>query len=202
LTVRIAIIVEGATEATFKEALLNFLRARLPGEMPKLDFLPEDGRIPKADKLRRKVELLLRQNDAVIALTDVYTGTTPPEFMDASDAKRKMRHWVGPEPRFHPHAAQHDFEAWLLPYWPAIQKLAGSDRPRPTADPENVNHGKPPARHLAEMFSTGSRKRRYAKTRDARAILRGQDLAVSAARCPELKAFLDAILHLAGAAAV
>lgn len=31
----------------------------------------------------------------------------------AADAKQKMREWVGTEPRFFPHAACHDFEAWL-----------------------------------------------------------------------------------------
>lgn len=198
LTVRIAILVEGATERAFKPVLLGFLAPRLAGRMPRLDFLPQDGRIPKAEKLRRDVRLLLRDHDAVIALTDVYTGTTPPDFADAADAKAKMRAWVGAEPRFHPHAAQHDFEAWLLPYWPRVQRLAGNDLPPPAAAPESVNHATPPSRHLAEAFRTGTGKRRYSKTRDATAILRDQDLAVAADRCPELKAFLTTILRLAG----
>ena len=195
---RIAILVEGATERAFRTILLEWLAPRLVGRMPRLDFMPEDGRIPKGEKLRRRVELLLRDHDAVIALTDVYTGTSPPDFTTAADAKAKMRTWVGAEPRFHPHAAQHDFEAWLLPYWPRIQSIAGSRRPPPSANPETVNHDTPPARHLGEVFRTGTGKRRYLKTRDAAAILRGQDLAVAAERCPELKAFLDTILGLAG----
>jgi hypothetical protein len=198
LTRRIAILVEGATEAAFKKVLLEFLKARLPGKMPKLDFLPEDGRIPKADKLKRKVQLLLASNDAVIALTDVYTGGSPPEFRDATDAKTKMKSWVGPESRFYPHAAQFDFEAWPLPYWPRIQKLAGSNRQRPSQHPENVNHDKPPAKHLAEIFRTGKAGRRYSKTRDATAILSGQDLMEAAENCSELKAFLNTILKLSG----
>jgi hypothetical protein len=60
----------------------------------------------------------------VIALTDVYTGTD--DFLDAADAKQKMRAWVGKNDRFHPHVAQHDFEAWLLPFWTDIQSLAGT----------------------------------------------------------------------------
>jgi len=198
VTVRIAIIVEGATEATFKFALENFLKGRLQGRMPKLDFVPEDGRIPKAERLRRKVELLLRDHDAVIALTDVYTGSNPPDFKDAADAKMKMRQWVGDERRFHPHAAQYDFEAWLLPYWQRIQKLARSDRQPPGEHPESVNHHKPPSRHLAEIFRAGGSGRKYVKTRDALRILSDQDLSISAARCPELKAFLNTILTLAG----
>ena len=195
---RIAILVEGATERALRPILLEWLAPRLVGRMPRLDFMPEDGRIPKGDKLRRRVELLLRDHDAVIALTDVYTGTSPPDFTTAADAKAKMKTWVGAEPRFHPHAAQHDFEAWLLPYWPRIQSIAGSQRLAPSATPETVNHDTPPAHHLAEVFRTGTGKRRYLKTRDAAAILRGQDLAVAVERCPELKAFLDTIVRLAG----
>ena len=117
MTKRIAIIVEGATEKAFKAVLLEYLSKRLPGAMPRLRFISEDGRIPTGARLKRDVRHLLDQHyDAVIALTDVYTGTSPPEFMNAADARKKMRRWVGMEPRFHPHAAQFEFEAWLLPY--------------------------------------------------------------------------------------
>ena len=177
---RIAILVEGGTEVAFKPTLLNFLTRRLAGQMPKLDFAPQHGRIPKGDKLRRQVSLLLKDHDAVIALTDVYTGGVPPDFEDAADAKAKMRSWVGSEARFHPHAAQYDFEAWLLPYWPQIQKKARTNRQCPSSQPETVNHSKPPAKHLAEIFSTGEAGRGYSKIRDATAILSGQDLALSA----------------------
>lgn len=198
MTVRIAILVEGATETAFKKALIAWLHSRLPGKMPKLDFLPEDGRIPKGEKLQRKVRLLLKTNDAVIALTDVYTGTNPPDFKDAADARAKMTEWVGPEPRFHPHAAQHEFEAWLLPYWPQVQAVAKSKNAGPAQEPESVNHGKPPSRHIADIFRTSPNGRRYSKTRDGMAILAGQDLQTAAALCPELMRFLTTILMLSG----
>ena len=105
---KIAILVEGRTERAFKPHLLGFLRSRLGTKMPKLDFFCCDGRVYKAEKLRRTVEDLLKNGkppaDAVIALTDVYTGTA--DFADGSDAKAKMRQWVGPNDRFHPHVAQ------------------------------------------------------------------------------------------------
>ncbi len=126
---KIAIMVEGRTEKAFMPKLREFLATRIPGRMPKLDPVPYDGRIPKEGKLQRCVASLLsagdRPADAVIALTDVYTGTH--DFVDAQDAKDKMRQWVGEESRFHPHAAQHDFEAWLLPYWSKIKKITGSN---------------------------------------------------------------------------
>jgi hypothetical protein len=199
VTIRIAIVVEGATEKAFGRFLQDFLKDRLARSMPRLDFAPQDGRIPKDVRLKRLVERLLKTNDEVIALTDVYTGSHPPDFVDASDAKRKMREWVGPETRFHPQAAQYEFEAWLLPYWTRIQSVAQSDRNVPAAAPETVNHQKPPSRHLGEVFRTGHGKRSYEKIRDAAAILRGQDLTISAAACPELKAFLNTILTLSGA---
>ena len=85
---RIAVLVEGRTETAFKTHLTEFLKIRLAGRMPNLDFFPYDGRIPKQEKLRRTVEGLLRNgrtpSDAVLALTDVYTGTN--DFADAADA--------------------------------------------------------------------------------------------------------------------
>jgi hypothetical protein len=94
---KMSIIIEGRTEKAFLPYLRNFLKNRLAGNMPRLDVFPYDGRIPKQDKLKRVVEnLLIGRNPAnhVIALTDVYTGTTPSDFKNAQDAKDKMRQWV------------------------------------------------------------------------------------------------------------
>ncbi len=197
---KIAILVDGKTEVAFKAHLRAFLEPRLQGRMPRLDPFPYHGRIPKEGKLRRVVENLLAYGkppaDAVIALTDVYTGTD--DFKDAADAKQKMRKWVGSEQRFHPHAAQHDFEAWLLPYWSDIQKLAGHNRSAPAGSQEAVNHSQPPAYHLQQIFRAGTCRDDYSKPRDANRILRGQDLTKSAEKCPELKAFLNTILTLCG----
>jgi hypothetical protein len=138
----------------------------------------------------------LRASDAVIALTDVYTGSN--EFTDAADAKRKMRDWVGGEPRFHPHAAQYEFEAWLLPYWSEIQRLAGHNRAAPNGPPELVNHHRPPSHHIREIFRTGAKGRDYIKPVIANQVLRDKDLAQAAAACNELKSLLNTILQLCG----
>lgn len=107
MSVRIAILVEGATERAFMPKLREFLQVRVAQRaMPKLDPVPCDGRLPTGDKLRRIVEGLLSGKnaaDAVIALTDVYTGTR--EFANAQDAKNRMRAWVGENDRFHAHVA-------------------------------------------------------------------------------------------------
>jgi hypothetical protein len=200
---KIAIIVEGKTEKVFMPYLRAYLEKHLADKMPKLISSCYDGRIPKEDKLKRVVEkLLIGRNaaDYVIALTDVYTGTS--DFGDAANAKGKMRKWVGEEPRFHPHAAQHDFEAWLLPYWNTIQKLAGHNKTAPSGNPEMVNHNKPPASHIKEIFETGKCRDSYVKPRDAGRILRENDLSIAISQCSELKAFVDTIIALSGGKAV
>jgi hypothetical protein len=108
-----------------------------------------------------------------------------------------MRQWVGNESRFHAHAAQYEFEAWLLPFWPLIRTLSGSNRQSPSHTPELVNHNKPPSRHIEDAYKAG-KKRAYRKTFDGILILLDQDLTVSATACPELKDFLNTILALCG----
>jgi len=196
---KIVVMVEGKTEDAFKTHLIAFLKARLSGRMPKLQFDRFEGRIPKQDHLKRRVALYLNERPIpaghVVALTDVYTGT--PDFQTADNAKRKMREWVGDDPRFHPHAAQYDFEAWLLPFWDEIQRLTGSNRSSPGPRPELVNHQNPPSKRIEEVFRTGS-GRRYVKARDGLRILSGQNLLVSANACPELKALLNTLLEISG----
>jgi len=197
---KIALIVEGQTEMAFLPFLRLFLRSRLP-EMPNIDPVPYDGRIPTHNKLQRVVDCLLsgsRAADHVIALTDVYTGSRPPEFQDAQDAKAKMKQWVGSDPRFHPHAAQHDFEAWLLPYWTTIQTLAKHNRACPTGNPETVNHNNPPAHRIKDVFEAGQCRDSYIKPRDAGRILRDNDLSIAIAQCSELKALVNTFLTLSG----
>ncbi|MDZ8053928.1 MAG: DUF4276 family protein [Aulosira sp. ZfuVER01] len=192
----IAILVEGATEVAFKEKLREVLQTRLGQHMPRLKFIPQNGRIPKEEKLKRVVENLLTGNsayDAVIALTDVYTGTN--DFQDAADAKAQMMNWVGNNPKFYPHTALHDFEAWLLPYWKTIQSLAKHNRSAPSGFPETVNHQKPPSYWIKEIFKSGGRQD-YNKPIHGAKILKDNDLMIAIQACPELKAFVNRIICL------
>jgi hypothetical protein len=192
----IAFMIEGRTEAIFLPFLRAFLETRLAGRMPRIRASRYDGRIPIDHKLRREVRLLLQENDAVVALTDVYTGTK--EFIDAADAKMKMRQWAGEYThRFYAHAAQYDFEAWLLPYWDRIVKLSGHQGAPPTGPPEKVNHDRPPSWYIKEAYRRGG-KRTYVKPRDAAKILEGCDLSTAADRCSELKQLINTFLRLGG----
>ena len=201
---KISVLVEGRTESAFFPHLRGFLEKRLQGHMPRLMPIPYDGHIPTGEKLKRVVERLLddgaRSVDAVIALTDVYTGDN--RFIDAADAKKKLNAWVGPNAKFFPHVAQYDFEAWLLPFWFDIQQLAGHNASSPAAAPESVNHNNPPSCRIRDIFLSGKRGKAYVKPRDAGRILRGKDLLVSARLCPELKSFLNTIITLSGGVAI
>ncbi len=193
---KIAVLVEGGTEKIFKYKLCDFLKNRLENQMPKLWFIKYDGRIPKEQKLKRVVENLLTGNDAcnaVIALTDIYTGTH--DFRDAADAKAKMMSWVDNNSQFYPHTALHDFEAWLLPYWKTIQALAKHNRSAPSGSPETVNHQKPPSYHIKEIFRSGG-KQDYNKPIHGKKILEKNDLMLAIQACPELKAFVNQIISL------
>lgn len=193
MSVRIAILVEGETEKVFIPHLRKFLAGRLAGRAPILDPVPQKGRIPTKEKLKRVVEGLLRERkgaaDHVIALVDVY-----PDFRSAEEAKAKMREWVGPESCFHPHVALHDFEAWLLPFWDVIKALADHNQTSPGPNPESVNHNNPPSKRIEELFLKGKKGKSYVKPRDAGRILREADLSIAIAQCSELKALVNTII--------
>lgn len=203
---RIALLVEGQTEKAFLPSLRRYLARHLPTNMPRLEPCVQRGRLPRGAALKKTVEQLLNHPrnpvDHVIALTDVYTGDNPPIYSNAADAKAKMREWVGKEKRFHPHAAQYDFEAWLIPYWGYIQKMAGHNQSVPSSVPEQINHGNPPGRRMQNLFQVGTRPGAYVKRRDAARILDNNDLGIAVAQCPELKSLINTILTICGAAPI
>ena len=132
----------------------------------------------------------------VIGLVDVVAPEYRTRFANAADAISTLKGLMPGESRFHAHAAQHDVEAWLLPYWDTACRKVSRRQQAPGARPEAVNHGHPPSYHLNELYRLAGK--RYDKPRDAAAILRGQDLRVSANACPQFKAFLNTLLGLSG----
>ncbi len=192
---KITIICEGKTEKAFDDCLKRFLKERLSGSMPALRYDVHHGAIPRERKLQALVTSLLttgtKKSDAVIALTDVY-----PDFKDGNEAKTLMHQWVGDQPRFFPHVALHDFEAWLMPYWDRIKTLAGRNTAPFASNPEMINHGNPPAHRLSRLFEAGTCRDSYNKPRDAGRILRDADLMIGINACAELKAFVNTILRL------
>jgi hypothetical protein len=73
--------------------------------------------------------------------------------------------------------------------------LAGGKMP---SLPEQVNHSRPPAARIKEIFERGKCRDSYVKPRDALRILKDNDLSVSIEACAELKAFVNTIIRLSG----
>jgi hypothetical protein len=195
---KIVLLVEGKTETAFQEKLGAFLGERCEQQgKPKIGLRtkPMDTRLMNAERVRERVMMSFRDPDVtrVLALVDVY-----PRFESAQEAKTFLRKAVGDEPRFHAHAAQFDFEAWLLPYWDDICKCLKVRKQKPAANPEQVNCLKPPSQHLIELYHLAKPPRSYDKARDGKAILRDKDLTVAANQCPELKDLLNTLLGCAG----
>ena len=102
------------------------------------------------DILKRRVDNLLSGRnpyDHVIALTDVYTGSNPPEFprrrgRQGKDALNGLEMNRGSIPM----RRSSSLKPGSLPYWSRIQATCRSaTKPAPGADPERVNHGNPPS---------------------------------------------------------
>ena len=199
---KISLIVEGETERVFVPRLRDFLRPLIPPEIPfVLHPVPQKGRVPRGAKLNRLVEGLLSSGrnpaDYVIALTDVY-----PDFSNAADAKSILHQSVRNRARFYAHAAQYEFEAWLLPYWGRIQSIAGHNQSAPGNNPESVNHNNPPSNRIRDIYRLGQKRYNYRKRRDADRILQGQDLNIAIQQCPELKSLVNTILGICGGQAI
>jgi hypothetical protein len=194
---RIIVLVEGRTEKVLRQPLKNFLDERAVREGRDsigLTFRPLDSLGLHQTRLRDQVTQNAQGKDVVcvVAVVDVR-----PRFSSAEEAKQFLRDTAGTQPKFRAHAAQIEFEAWLLPYWDDICRELTFRRQRPGGSPDQVNEQEPPHRHLSELFRAAT-KRRYNKVVDAQRILRGKDLTIAAEQCPEFKAFLNTLLTCAG----
>ncbi len=196
---RIVLFAEGKTERACKVVLKALIDRAAAGE-GKTDVglrihSYNGSEILDLDTVSRDAIAALGAQDVagVIVLVDVY-----PRFASADETREYYSRCVG-SPRFRAHCALHDFEAWLLPLWARIYDLSGR-KPKPKQNPwprpENVDLQKPPSYRLRELFAA---HRGYEKTLDGPRILRtADDLCLSAAACPELRAFLNTLLEFAG----
>lgn len=191
----IVLLMEGDTEAALKVHLKAFLdqRAALEGKPSvRLKMKPQVARSKGTFQNRVRLELAEPGVTAVVALIDVY-----PDYSDAAEAKRILSEKAGSPPNFYAHAAQHDVEAWLLPFWDEICRSLGVSQGRPGEHPEEVDHDRPPSLHLRELYGRAKNpKRSYSKVTEMRQVLKGRDLKIIADRCPEFKLFLNTLLKL------
>jgi hypothetical protein len=194
---KIVVLTEGKTEIALRSKLHDFINDRLPIGVERrigIQTKPLKGKM-NCEEIKDRVTMSLEKEDvmAVIVLCDVY-----PNFNSAEETKKFLRDCVGNQPRFHAHAAQFDFEAWLMPYWDDICRKLRISRQPPGTNPEEINDRMPPSKHLMKLYRDANR--RYDKVRDAHAILRNKDLTVAAGKCRELRSFLNTLLTCAGLA--
>jgi hypothetical protein len=191
----IVLLVEGDTEAALKTHLKSFLDRRAAEEdKPSLRLETRAEVAHTTGRFRNRVRLELErpQVTAVVALVDVF-----PNYANAAEARAELVARAGAPANFYAHAAQHDVEAWLLPFWNDICRHVNVRRPVPGAHPEQVNHERPPAYRLAELYRLAQpTPRKYKKVTEMYALLRNKDLTIIATQCPEFKAFVNTLLSL------
>jgi hypothetical protein len=194
---KIVMFVEGLTETALKPALKGYLDTLCDSSgRPRIGLAmkPMDSDLLSEAKLRRRIGENLKDAavTGVIALIDVHCASGDRRFKDAQEAIAFLqRSHPGDDPRFRPHAAQYEVEAWLLPFWGDIcSRLKVSSQP-PGANPEAVDNDHPPSHHLSTLYRKAGR--RYDKPRDAPAILTTERLTVAAAKCPQLQALLTSL---------
>ena len=192
---KIVLLVEGDTEAALARHVKAFLDRRADAAGRPRVRLETRGKINvKPHKLKHRVGLELRAPDvkAVVGLIDVF-----PDFQNATQAKAYLVKSADHPKFFHAHAAQFDVEAWLLPYWADICRRVRVTQKTPGSNPETVDQMNPPAYRLRKLYQRAKpRPRKYVKTTEMFAILKGKDLTLSANQCPEFKAFLNTLLKL------
>lgn len=75
---------------------------------------------PKVVHDQVAINLKYKEVRGVIALIDVVTSGVPQQFKDAQAAIDYLLSCHPADPRYRAHAAQYEFEAWLLPFWDDI----------------------------------------------------------------------------------
>lgn len=195
---KIVLLVEGQTEVMLREWLKVWLDAKCEQSgrpAVRLEVKPF-AELLSPGKLKKRIELNLQSNDVlgVVAIIDVKCSSRTP-FEDSAAAIKFLSAGLENEPRYRAHAAQYEVEAWLLPFWDSVCKKLKQKMQAPGANPEQVDHDKPPSHHLKQLYRKADRH--YDKTRDGPAIAKGKDIEVAAAKCPNLKKLLDSIWFFA-----
>ena len=139
---KIVLVVEGSSEKQLPAFLKRWLDAQALPQRVGIHVVSFDGNAKLLREAAQRTRLHLQESDtlAVFSLLDLYG--LPIEYpAHASDRNAKIvfaRNYVSglidqpDRPRFHPHFAVHEFEAWLLSdrsLFPNINLPAKCDRP-------------------------------------------------------------------------
>ena len=135
---RIAIIVEGKTEIVFRGIFGLSCKRDWPGGCRSSISSLMTAESRPARNCDASLRISSRQKTAGRCghrFDRCLHGHAAAGFRGRGGRQGENEEWVGENKKFHPHASQHDFEAWLLAYWEKIKRLAESNRP-PGPKPE------------------------------------------------------------------
>ena len=194
---KIVLLCEGETESALKEPLKDHLDKQCElAQIPRvgLTIMAFDGPATNCREVKTRLEThaLNPKVLGVVVLSDVY-----PDFADAAETKTYLRNCVAKSSAkhmFYAHAAQFDFEAWLLPYWERIAKGLKVKAKLPGSDPEKVNSQKPPSEHLKELYAKAHKH--YQKTTEANRIFSRYGIEEAVEKCSELQALVSTLIDL------
>jgi len=135
----------------------------------------------------------------VVALLDLYGPTFyPPSQTDATSRRdwgRSHLQSMLQDPRYRPHFAVHEVEAWILAQPELLDSKVRKKLPGNAEAPETVNFNEPPAKLLDRLYNEVFRKN-YKKVVEGTKLFAKLDPEVVYAKCPSFKALADDLLAL------
>lgn len=202
---KFVLFVEGHTE---QKAVPQFLKRWLDPQLTKpvgVKPVRFEGWAEFHRDVRKKAHLHLEGAGsadviAVVGLLDLYGPTFYPdnEKTAAKRVKWASQHFeerVSHE-RYRHFFAVHEVEAWLLSEPGIFNRSIQDGFPEKVGTPERINFDEPPARLLDRLYMQATRKK-YKKVVYGYGLFGKLDPAIAYSQCPNLKALLDTMLHLA-----
>jgi len=199
--VKFVLFVEGASE---RKSLPEFFKRWLDPKLPapvRIAPVKAEGWRDFLRKMPRKIGEHVRDQNVigVIGLLDLSGPEYPPEKRTVAERYpwlvEQMQTKVAAE-KFHPFAAVHELEAWLLSdptiFPPEIRDTLLSK----VSSPEGVNFDEPPKKLLTRLYRE-KLKKSYRATVDTVNLFARLDPAKAYTKCPYLRSLLEKMLELA-----
>lgn len=191
---RLAIVVEGATEKNF---VTRILKPHLQDRRVSALCNDMKGNV-SMDRLIPRIRLLAYRYDCVTTMVDWF-GFKKCAGKSAQDIEREMKTLAGvPENKFIPYVQRHEFEALLFADKSAIAaRLRLNDSQKARLDgintpPESINHDQPPSKRLGRICA------KYKKPLDGLEIARRIGLLAMMRECPRFAEWVRTLESLGG----
>jgi hypothetical protein len=196
---KIVVLCEGYTERAVVSDL--FSRWLNPKVTERIGFKPVrfNGWKQLVDDAPKKADIHLRDPKVlgVVALLDLYGPTFYPDHLKNAEERRVWgtNHLSKQfeNPRYRPHFAVHEVEAWILAQPTILDSKVRKKLPGKAQNPEEVNSTTPPAKLLDQIYSEVLGKG-YKKVVEGTKLFSKLDPEVVYTKCPAFKALADDLL--------